>query len=88
MASRARAAWVPRYPGGRGSRATGRRHRARDPATAAAAPKPGVIPLRPLGLGEILDGSFATIRRNPKATLGIAAIVMTVSAVIYELAAR
>jgi glycerophosphoryl diester phosphodiesterase family protein len=46
------------------------------------APKPGVIPLRPLGLGEILDGSFATIRRNPKATLGIAAIVMTISAVI------
>ena len=47
-----------------------------------SAPKPGVIPLRPLGLGEILDGSFATIRRNPKATLGIAAIVMTISAVI------
>jgi len=47
-----------------------------------AAPKPGVIPLRPLGLGEILDGSFATIRRNPKATLGIAAIIMTISAVI------
>jgi hypothetical protein len=41
-----------------------------------------VIPLRPLGLGEILDGSFATIRRNPKATLGIAAIIMTISAVI------
>ena len=46
------------------------------------APKPGVIPLRPLGLGEILDGSFATIRRNPKATLGIAAIIVTISAVI------
>jgi hypothetical protein len=47
-----------------------------------SAPKPGVIPLRPLGLGEILDGSFATIRHNPKATLGIAAIIMTISAVI------
>ena len=46
------------------------------------APKPGVIPLRPLGLGEILDGSFATIRRNPRATLGIAAIIMTISAII------
>ena len=46
------------------------------------APKPGVIPLRPLGLGEILDGSFATIRRNPKATLGIAAIIMTISVII------
>ncbi|HTT50596.1 MAG TPA: hypothetical protein VMH35_04255 [Streptosporangiaceae bacterium] len=46
------------------------------------APKPGVIPLRPLGLGDILDGSFATIRRNPRATLGIAAVIMTISAVI------
>jgi hypothetical protein len=46
------------------------------------APKPGVIPLRPLGLSEILDGSFATIRRNPKATLGIAAIIMTISVII------
>ena len=52
------------------------------PRTATPAPKPGVIPLRPLGLGEILDGSFATIRRNPKATLGIAAIIVTISAVI------
>lgn len=52
------------------------------PGYGEPAPKPGVIPLRPLGLGEILDGSFATIRRNPKATLGIAAIVMTISAVI------
>jgi hypothetical protein len=41
-----------------------------------------VIPLRPLGLGEILDGSFATIRRNPRATLGIAAIIMTISVII------
>jgi Membrane domain of glycerophosphoryl diester phosphodiesterase len=47
-----------------------------------SAPKPGVIPLRPLGLGEILDGSFATIRRNPRATLGIAAIIMTISVII------
>ena len=52
------------------------------PRYGGSAPKPGVIPLRPLGLGEILDGSFATIRRNPKATLGIAAIIMTISAVI------
>ena len=25
----------------------------------------GVIPLRPLGVGEILDGAVTTIRRNP-----------------------
>jgi hypothetical protein len=41
-----------------------------------------VIPLRPLGVGEILDGAFASIRRSPKAILGLAAVVMTISAVI------
>ncbi|MBV9487130.1 MAG: hypothetical protein JO246_13855, partial [Frankiaceae bacterium] len=41
-------------------------------------PKPGVIPLRPLGVGELLDGSFTTIRRYPGATLGLAAVVMLV----------
>lgn len=46
------------------------------------APKPGVIPLRPIAVGEILDGAFTSIRRNPKATLGIAAIVLTISALI------
>src|SRR5262249_17443129 len=48
----------------------------------AQAPKPGVIPLRPLGVGEILDGAFTSIRRNPRATLGIAALLLTASAVI------
>ncbi len=46
------------------------------------APKPGVIPLRPLGVGEILDGAFTSIRRNPRATLGIAALLLTGAAVI------
>jgi hypothetical protein len=34
-----------------------------------------VIPLRPLGVGEILDGAFTTIRRYPAATLLPSAIV-------------
>jgi hypothetical protein len=38
--------------------------------------------LRPLGVGELLDGAFTSIRRNPRATLGIAAILLTASAVI------
>jgi hypothetical protein len=42
-----------------------------------AAPKPGVIPLRPLGLGEILDGGFSLLREYPKVTLGLSAIVVT-----------
>jgi hypothetical protein len=37
-----------------------------------------VIPLRPLGVGEILDGAFSTIRRYPAATLGLAAMVILV----------
>ncbi len=45
------------------------------------APKPGVIPLRPLSVGEILDGAFTAVRRNPKATLGLAAIVMTINGI-------
>jgi len=39
---------------------------------------PGVIPLRPLGIGEILDGAFRTIRRHPRATLGLAALATAV----------
>ena len=34
-----------------------------------AAPKPGVIPLRPLGIPELLDGAITAMRRYPKATL-------------------
>jgi hypothetical protein len=41
-------------------------------------PKPGIIPLRPLGVGELLDGAFTAIRRYPRATLGFAAVVMLV----------
>lgn len=35
------------------------------------------IPLRPLGVGELLDGTFNTIRRNPRATIGLAALLVT-----------
>jgi hypothetical protein len=47
-----------------------------------SAPKPGVIPLRPLVVGEILDGAFSSIRQNPKATLGLSAILMTIAGVV------
>ncbi len=42
--------------------------------------KPGVIPLRPLSLGELFDGAFQTMRRQPGPVLGSAAIVATVMA--------
>jgi hypothetical protein len=35
------------------------------------------VPLRPLGVGELLDGTFTTIRRNPRATVGLAALLVT-----------
>ncbi|MED7954823.1 hypothetical protein [Streptomyces sp. BE303] len=34
-------------------------------------PKPGIIPLRPLGLGEILDGAVSTVRKHWRTTLGL-----------------
>ncbi|MGZ4697049.1 glycerophosphoryl diester phosphodiesterase membrane domain-containing protein [Oryzihumus sp.] len=38
--------------------------------------KPGVVALRPLGLGDVMDGSIKAIRRNPGATLGLSAVVL------------
>jgi len=46
------------------------------PPPAPTAIRPGIIPLRPLGIAELLDGSFAAIRTAPIASLGISAIVM------------
>ncbi|SOD73100.1 hypothetical protein SAMN05892883_2395 [Jatrophihabitans sp. GAS493] len=52
---------------------------------AQMAPKPGSIPLRPLGVGDILDGSFRTIRRNPKATLGLSAIIAVLQVAVVAI---
>ncbi|ANZ18351.1 hypothetical protein SNOUR_25445 [Streptomyces noursei ATCC 11455] len=41
--------------------------------------KPGVIPLRPLGVGEILDGAVATMRAHWRTVLGISLIVAVIS---------
>lgn len=43
------------------------------------AAKPGVIPLRPLAIGEILDGAVATMRAHWRTVLGISLIVAVVS---------
>jgi hypothetical protein len=45
-----------------------------------------VIPLRPLGLGEILDGAISTMRAHPRAILGVSAVVATVTQVIIAVA--
>ena len=49
--------------------------------------KPGVIPLRPLGVGEILDGAVTTIRRNPGPMLGLSAVVAIIVQLIGLVAA-
>jgi hypothetical protein len=38
-------------------------------------PKPGLIPLRPLGFGTLLGASFQVLRRNPRPTFGIALLL-------------
>ena len=41
--------------------------------------RPGVVPLRPLGLGEVLDGAVGVVRRYPRPALGLAAVVAVVT---------
>ncbi|MGW5658317.1 DUF7544 domain-containing protein [Streptomyces humi] len=45
------------------------------------AAKPGVIPLRPLGVGEILDGAVSTMRTYWRTVLGISLTVAVVTEV-------
>lgn len=40
--------------------------------------KPGIIPLRPLALGEIFDGGFQAIRSNPRTMIGLSAVVLAI----------
>lgn len=43
------------------------------------APEPGIVPLRPLGFGEILDGGYSVVRQYPRVTLGLSAIVVAIT---------
>ncbi|MFG1698378.1 hypothetical protein [Nonomuraea sp. NPDC049309] len=43
--------------------------------------RPGIIALRPLGLGDILDGTIKLIRSNPKAVLGLSAIAALLTSI-------
>ncbi|SFB79233.1 DUF7544 domain-containing protein [Streptomyces aidingensis] len=47
-----------------------------------AAPKPGVIPLRPLGVGEILDGAVSTARAHWRPVLAISLAISVVVQVV------
>ncbi|MGW0900667.1 hypothetical protein ACWD0G_27475, partial [Streptomyces goshikiensis] len=50
------------------------------------APQPGVIPLRPLNLAEILGGTFATIRRHWKQLVGVMLAVQAITLPVMALA--
>jgi len=40
--------------------------------------KPGIVPLRPLQLGDILDGAVKAVRFNPKSMVGLSVLVLAV----------
>lgn len=48
-------------------------------------PQPGIVPLRPLDLGDLYGGSIAAIRRNPMALVGIALAASAVVAILTAL---
>ncbi|MDV5146120.1 hypothetical protein R1T08_18400 [Streptomyces sp. SBC-4] len=52
------------------------------------AAKPGVIPLRPLGMGEILDGSVKTLRTYWRTVLSFSVTVAVISQIVSILAER
>src|SRR4051812_24727953 len=50
-------------------------------------PPAGIVPLRPLSVGEILDGAFQAVRANPRTMVGTSAAVIaavTVLSVVPE----
>jgi hypothetical protein len=44
--------------------------------------KPGVVPLRPLGLGELLDGAVTLVRRYPRPTLALSAGIALITTLL------
>ncbi|WP_335939103.1 glycerophosphoryl diester phosphodiesterase membrane domain-containing protein [Streptomyces sp. PTD5-9] len=52
------------------------------------AAKPGVIPLRPLGIGEILDGAVSTMRAHWRTVLGVSLAVSVVAEIMTLLIQR
>ncbi len=52
---------------------------------APPAPRPGTIPLRPLGVGDILEGTIRTLRRAPGATFGASVVVFGIAAAVQVL---
>lgn len=51
-------------------------------ASWAPPPKPGLVPLRPLGFGTLLGASFQVLRRNPKASFGSALLIQATTVIV------
>ncbi|WP_454859773.1 glycerophosphoryl diester phosphodiesterase membrane domain-containing protein [Promicromonospora soli] len=49
------------------------------------ADKPGIVPLRPLSLGELYDGAFGAVRHNPGVTLGLTALIVVAAVAVGTL---
>lgn len=56
--------------------------------TPPIAAKPGVIPLRPLGVGEILDGAVSTLRAHWRTVLGISLMIAVATQLVLILLQR
>lgn len=52
------------------------------PGAFLLAPKPGIVPLRPLGIFEVIGGAFEALRANPRAMFLPALVVMSVIGLI------
>ncbi|MER5176765.1 hypothetical protein ABT009_00030 [Streptomyces sp. NPDC002896] len=74
----------PRGPGGYGGGPAGSGWGGNWSGPPPAA-KPGVIPLRPLGVGEILDGAVSTMRTYWRTVLGISLAVAVVTEIVVVL---
>ncbi|KIZ18658.1 DUF7544 domain-containing protein [Streptomyces natalensis] len=77
--ARSRAGAIPQQGGWHGPQGSGGPAWGGGWSPAPPAAKPGVIPLRPLGVGEILDGAASTMRAHWRTVLGISLIVAAVS---------
>ncbi len=78
-------AGAPRRPADPAARAPGEAGAAAGRPPPAA--KPGVIPLRPLGVGELLDGAVSTMRTHWRTVLGISltlAVLTEIAAVLIQ----
>ncbi|MGW2282839.1 hypothetical protein [Streptomyces sp. NPDC001770] len=55
---------------------------------APVAPKPGVVPLRPLSVGEMLDGSVSAMRAHWRTALGLSLVVAVFVQIVSVLVER